>query len=279
MWKHYSFLLFLILELISFAFIINGNKHHSAVFATVANHYGGAIFGSYTNLRNYLHLKDANELLSQENASLRNQLNVLRFQTDSINFQAFSPIDTSGVASLDSSRIHFDFIAAKVISNSTNRQKNYIMLNKGKKHGVHENMGLIGPSGLIGIVFETSEEFSTAISLLNIKLNISAKIKKNNELGTVIWDGISPQFGKLEAIENYLPLSKGDSVVTSGFSHVFPEGELIGTIEEFELIPGKTSWNIRLKYSSDFSRLYWVNICRNLNYEEQIKLKSLETEN
>lgn len=282
LWKNYAFILFLILELISLVFVVNGNKHQSAVFSTFANKYGGAVFSSYSNMRNYFHLKDANNLLAQENARLKEQLKNIQFVSDSSNFESFEPIiviDSNTIALADSTKAQFDFISAKVISNSINRQKNYIMLNKGTKHGIRENMGLIGPKGIVGVIFETSEDYSTAISLLNIKLSVSVKLKKNNELGTLIWDGQSELFGHLDAVENYVPVMIGDTIVTSGFSHIFPGGEYVGTVESVGEIPGKTLWNIVVKYNTDFSKLYWVNIARNINYEQQMVLKAVEIEN
>jgi len=279
LWKNYAFLLFLALELISFILVVNGNKHQSAVFSSIANQYGGKVFTSYSNMRNYFHLKEANELLSQENAYLKEQLLSSQFATDGSNFQAFTPIDTTERIQIDSTQTRFDFISAKVISNTTNRQRNYIMLNKGTKHGVRKNMGIVGPNGVVGVIFETSEDFSSGISLLNIKQSVSAKLKSNNELGSLIWDGDSPLFGQLDAIENYVPIHIGDTIITSGFSHIFPEGENIGIVEEFNKIPGKTSWNIKVRFSSNFKQLFWVNIARNLNYEQQMALEAIELEN
>lgn len=279
LWKHLAFILFLILELISLALVVNGNRHQSAVFSSMVNKYGGKIFSSYANIRDYFHLKEANVLLSIENAALKEQLNLILLQKDSLNFQSFGVIDTLKFDELDSVKPLFDYIPAKVISNSTNRQQNYLMFDKGRRQGVRENMGIIGPNGIVGVIFETSEEYSSGISLLNIKQKASVKLKKNNELGTLIWDGISPLYGQLDAIENYVPLSIGDTIVTSGFSHIFPGEEIVGTIADFHKIPGKTSWYIKVKYTTDFNKLFWVKIVRNLNYEQQVALEAIELEN
>lgn len=277
LWKNYAFLLFLILELISLVFVVNGNKHQSAVFSSIANQYGGKVFTSYSNMRSYFHLKEANELLSIENAYLKDQLLSSQFALDSTNFQSFTPL--AEIILTDSTKFLFDFISAKVISNSTNRQKNYIMLNKGSKHGIRKNMGIIGPNGIVGVIFEVSEDFSSGISLLNIKQSVSAKLKHNNELGILIWDGVSPLYGQLDAVENYVPIAIGDTIITSGFSHIFPGGENIGVVEEFNEIPGKTLWNIKVKFNTSFTQLFWVSIARNLNYEQQIALEAIKLEN
>lgn len=278
LWKNSAFLLFLILELISILLVINLNKYQSAVFSNISNQFGGKIFSSYSNISDYFHLKKANEQLSTENSFLRKQIQFLQFNTDSTNFQSFFLLDTSNKLIEDTARPQFDFISAKVISNSTNRQRNYIMLNKGWKHGVRKNMGIIGPNGIVGVIFETSQDFSSGISLLNIKQSVSARLKSNNELGTLVWDGNSPLYGKLEAVENYVPVSIGDTVITSGFSHIFPGGEYLGTVAEIDEIPGKTAWNIKVKFNTDFKKLYWVSIVRNLNYEQQMDLEAIELE-
>ncbi len=279
LWKNSAFFLFLILELISFVLIVNENQHQSAVFATFSNQVGGKMFASYSNLRSYFHLRDANSLLANENANLKRQIQLLKALNDSTRKQAFGPSYLSGLFRADSSKSTFDFVSARVVSNSTNKQKNYIMLSKGSKQGVKKNMGIIGPDGIAGIVFETSDDFSTAMSLLNTKLRISAKLMNSDELGSLIWEGKSDRVGQLDAVENYVPIAIGDTIVTSGFSHIFPEGELIGTVEEFEEIPGKTAWKIQVKYFTDFSRLHRVSVCRNLNYDQQKRLETNSLKN
>ena len=230
LWKNSAFILFLILELISLVFVVNGNRHQSAVFSTVANQYGGKIFTTYSNFRNYFHLKDANDQLAYENAFLKEKLQKALFEMDSTNFQSFDSIDSTMFIQSDSLKPLFDYIPAKIISNSTNRQKNYLMLNKGRKHGVRKNMGIIGPNGIVGVVFETSEDYSSGISLLNIKQSVSVKLKHNN-------------------------------------------------VAEFREMPGNTIWYIKVKFSTDFKKLFWVNIARNLNYEQQKALEAVELEN
>lgn len=279
LWKNSAFILFLILELISIVLVINGNRHQSAIFSSTVNKYGGKIFSSYANIRDYFHLKEANLQLSVENAQLTEQLNLALLKQDSLNFQSFPLIDSVKINDLDTVKPLFDYIPAKVISNSTNRQRNYLMFDKGRRQGVRKNMGIIGPHGLVGVIFETSENYSSGISLLNIKQKISVKLKKNNELGTLIWDGISPVFGQLDAIENYVPIALGDTIITSGYSHIFPEGELVGTLAAFNAIPGKTAWHIQVKFATDFNKLFWVKIVRNLNYEQQMALEAIELEN
>lgn len=275
--KNYAFFLFLLLEAIALNMVVSSG-HQSASFAYTSNQMGGQAFSSWKSIAHYFNLAEANKQLADENILLRAELknsfldrdiqafDSLIIQQDSLNEEF--PSDT-----LVSS---FDYISAKVISNSIHKQKNYLMLNKGRKQGVSENMGVIGSNGCVGIVYSVSEDFSTVVSLLNIKTRISAKIKSNQELGSIRWDGKDSQLAKLESIETYIPLHIGDTIISSGFSHIFPEGIMIGTIKDFYTPEGQNTYEIIIKLSTNFSALNYVTIIRNRFYEEQLLLEKMQ---
>jgi len=116
-------------------------------------------------------------------------------------------------------------------------------------------------------------QFSTVISLLNTNLRVSAKIKKNNAFGSLSWDGVDHQEAVLYEIPYHIDISKGDTIITSGFSTIYPEGILIGTIKNFE-VEGGNFYVIRVKLSTDFKRLTYVNVVSNLRKGEQIELEN-----
>jgi rod shape-determining protein MreC len=76
------------------------------------------------------------------------------------------------------------------------------MLNKGSRHGIANNMGVIGPKGVVGIVNSLSKDYCTVIPIISISSKISSKIKNNNELGTLIWDGQDHKTAQLINIES-----------------------------------------------------------------------------
>lgn len=279
LWKNYAFFLFILLEIIGISMVVS-NGHQSAVFAYSSNQIGGRAFNSWTSIVQYFKLQKANEQLVLENARLRNQLKSSFIDRDEIVFDSIiipdslTPQDSIRLQKLDSLPPAFDFIAAKVISNTTHKQKNYLMLNKGRNQGVKENMGVIGPNGAVGIVHSISNDFCTVIPIININSRLSAKLKYNNELATLDWDGKDDNFAQLKSIETYIPIHVGDSIVTSGFSHIFPEGILLGKIQDYHQIEGDNNYAISVKLSTEFSNLQFVSIARNKHYEELQMLKA-----
>ena len=133
-------------------------------------------------------------------------------------------------------------------------------------------MAVVSPNGIVGVVNGVSKRFSTVMSLLNTDLHISAKIKKNNYFGSLSWDGKNYREAILYEIPHHVPVSKGDTIITSGFSTIYPEGVLIGTIKDFE-VKGGNFYEITVRLSTDFKNLTYVNLVSNLRKEEQIELE------
>src|SRR5690606_20366802 len=126
----------------------------------------------------------------------------------------------------------FRYIPAKVINNSVDEASNFFTIDAGSEQGIRPDMGVISPNGIAGIIKGVSANFSVAISALNLKAKISAQMRKSKDYGTLEWDGTSPLLGILRNIPTHIRIEKGDTVETSGFSSIFPEGILVGTVEE-----------------------------------------------
>jgi rod shape-determining protein MreC len=135
-------------------------------------------------------------------------------------------------------------------------------------------MGVISDQGLVGIVLESSADFATVIPVINREFRLSAKIKSNNYSGILQWDGVSPRYAMLTEIPFHVILTEGDSILTSGFSSIFPEGIEVGRIESFSLEKGNF-YDIRVELFTDFQRLFHVNVIRNYRQEEQLNLENL----
>lgn len=278
LWKNYAFFLFLLLEFIALSMVVS-NGHQSAIFAYSSNQIGGNAFNSWQGIVHYFNLGEANDQLVKENNELRKQLANTYLDRDEQVFDSILISDSLHAANEPKDTLIqvFDYLGAKVISNSVHKQKNYMMINKGLNQGIKENMGIIGPDGIVGIVYSVSNDFSTVISLLNTKTRMSVKIKSNNELGNLQWDGQKQNIAQLNSIETYIPIHVGDSIMSSGYSHIFPEGILLGTINDYHKKTGDNNYFISVKLSTDFSKLQYVTIIRNRFYEEQLLLeKSLE---
>jgi rod shape-determining protein MreC len=146
-------------------------------------------------------------------------------------------------------------------------------LDRGKKDGVFKDMGVISDMGLVGIVYESSNNFSTVIPVINRNFRQSVKIKSNNYAGILQWEGSSPLYAMLTEIPFHVDIRERDTIVTSGFSSIFPEGILVGEIESFSLEQGNF-YDIRIRLSTDFQSLFHVNVIRNYRQEEQLNLEN-----
>lgn len=147
------------------------------------------------------------------------------------------------------------------------------MINKGRRQGIEKEMGLISSSGVAGIVVEVSNNYSTAISLLHKNTRVSARLKKSGQMVNVIWDGNDYRKGLIEDIPTHIIPEPGDSVITSGYSFVFPENILIGVVGE-KIITGGTLNKAELIFSTDFNNLSYVYGAKNVHSEEIDSLKT-----
>ena len=261
--KNYAFLLFLLLEVASFVLIFNNNSFQRAKYLNSSNRITGAVYNSYNSIVDYFGLTQVNRNLSEENARLRSQLaKVPIVKIDSVNFRLLTDSDSA---------IHF--VSAKIINNSVNKQYNYITLNKGRKDGIKPDQGIINTEGVVGIITNVSESFSVGFSVLNMRWGVSAKHKNSGTFGPISWDGRDYRFVNLNGIPFHVGLAVGDTIITSSYSSVFPEGVLIGTISEFDEPSGENYYNIKVKLAVNFKALSYVEVIDNLKKEE---IKALE---
>ena len=262
-WRHSIIILFVLLEAFAIVLVINNNEYQKSVTFAWTNEQTGKIQSSYNSLWEYFNLKKINKELAAENARYR-----------SMSPSAFLKTDTIVAYRKDSLyRQQYQILSAHVISNTTNTATNYLQLDKGKLQGVDKDMAVISPSGVVGIVVNVSPNFSWVMSLLNKEARISARIKKNGQIGTIAWEGGSYLYATLKDIPTHVRIARGDTIITSGYSHIFPEGEIIGVIKNFEIKSGEHFYSINVRLGVDFSSLAHVYVIKNLLREEQIKLE------
>jgi len=135
-------------------------------------------------------------------------------------------------------------------------------------------MGVISSKGVVGIIKNVSDHFSSVMSVLHEKNKLSAKIKKSGYYGSLVWEGNNYREAELKDIPNHVKLAIGDTIVTSGYSSIFPENILIGTVKEFDLPKGNNFYNIKIEFTEDYKNLSHVYIVRSLLKEEKEKLEA-----
>lgn len=262
--RHYFFFLFVVLQVVAFMLIAQNNTYHRSFFINSTNILAGNVFQVRTNVTDYFNLRRINEQLVAENNQLWAATQQSFLQTDQ---NIFTFRDTLY-------QRQFSYINARVINNSVRGRNNYLTLNKGRMHGIRPDMGVITNDGVIGIVKEVSANFSSVISLLHSDIQISARVERNGHIGTILWEGYDYRQTTMLYIPPHVELFKGDTIKTSGFSQIFPEGILIGTISDFEIRRGDNFYTIKVDLSRDFNNLGYVNVVRNLFREEVTQLET-----
>lgn len=248
--NHHFFILFLIFEFVALFLVFQNNNYQNAFAFNISRKVSGIINSNIFAFRQYLYLEEANKALQEENTRLRNSL------LSSYKLKTAAPVNLE----FDAAWVQqYNFIPASVLSNSVNKQNNFLSINKGTAHGVGTDMAAISGNGVVGIVTGVSDNFSTIIPVLNIDLRISAKLKNSGYFGSLHWDGRDPVKATLVEIPHHVELSRGDSVVTSGYSAIFPEGIMIGTIDGFEIVGGNF-YTISVILSTDFRKLNHVYV-------------------
>ncbi len=243
--------------------IIQNNNFQRTTFINSTNAIAAKVNTAVSAVTEYINLRTTNDALSRENAALKTLLPDV-FYIDS----ALQHISTDTIL-----RQQYRFMTVKVINNSTNRRNNYLTLNKGSRQGITPEMGVICSDGVVGIVKDVSEHYSSVISFLHKDSRISARIRKSGYIGSMVWDGFDDTHGMLKDIAKHVKVSKGDTIMTSSFSAIFPEGIMIGVVDNVESKGGNNFLDISVKLSTPFGKLSYVYVVSNMLREEQ---KALE---
>ncbi|MBU7577852.1 MAG: rod shape-determining protein MreC [Flavihumibacter sp.] len=268
--RYFNFLSFLALQALALSFLFRYNKFHEAAFAGVANEITGRVNEQYNTVDYYFKLKKANENLVKENVALREMLRS--------NYQ--SP-DTTQKLIVDSIRVdslkpfqRYVYREAKVVGSFITTQTNFITIHRGSNQGVRPDMAVIGSNGVVGRVVNTSANYSTVMTMISRQFKVDGKLKNSGERGSIGWDGQNPRIVQMRNIPKSVKIQKGDSVLTSELSSIFPPNILIGTVDSVMNDPSTNFYNLRLKTGTNFSTVQFVYVVQNTQLEEQQKLEN-----
>ncbi len=243
--------------------IVDEQKYHQAAVFNSANETAATVLQSINQVKEYLALRQNNELLAIENAKLKAMDSTMFFDLSTTRFN-FS--DTTYA-------IQYTYTVAKVVNNSINNRNNFLTLDKGSANGIKPDMGVISAGGAVGVVKDVSEHFCTVQSLLHSKTKASVRLT-NGFYGPLTWDGSNSQYATLSEIPANLKVNKGDTVITTAFSTIFPEGVMIGKVSKVEVGTAGDFLKITVQLATNFSNLSYVYIVNNKFKLEQKKLES-----
>ena len=254
--RNKTFLLFLLLFSLSIIFTIQSHSYHKSKFINSANFLTGGIYNSINNISEYFSLKSQNDILVQEN----NRLKSILYHSE--NEKDKHPLDSF------SYNTKYKITTANIIKNRYTATTNVLLINKGKKDSIKQDYGVISSKGIIGIIDKTSSNYSTVISVLNTTSNISAQLKKTNHFGTLTWDAKNPAIVQLTDIPKIANVQKGDTIITSGRSSIFPKNIPIGIVKDSKLDAAENYHEINIHLFNDMTNLEHVHIIKNNNIEE-----------
>jgi len=260
--RYHGFILFLLLESIAFV-LLSRNFYYQQTqlfnaLQAVQNHY----YETLDKVTSYILLQGENETLARENAKLRNMLDHYQSQDTT---RSFVHVDSRNGKL-------YTYTPAKVMNGTTNKQNNFLVLNVGEWQNIAPEMGVVADNGVVGVVINTSAHYATVMSLLNRKFKISARLRRTGYLGTLMWDGISYREAILSEVPQHANVAIGDTVETSGYSSMFPEGIFIGEVVSYKTQKGNFH-DVRVKLEVDFKRLRRVNVVKFTNHMEQKELE------
>lgn len=271
--KNTSWFLFLALVLICSYFIFSGNAYQRSVFFNSSNEISGRLYAITGKIRSYFGLTEENDKLLQQNLELKGEVLALKEQIAKIEADS-AQLDTY-LENLKIENSDYKLSIARVINSSISLSDNFITIDKGSSQGVKIDMGVVSHSGVVGIVTYTSHNFSIVQPILNTSTKIGCKVAGTNAYGTLVWQGGDPRYANLEDYPKYENFAKGDTIVTSGYSQMFPEGIMAGTIEDFGSQTNDNFYTLKVKLSTDFATLKNVILIDNSKLKEQYELEKL----
>ena len=264
--RHSKWLVFAFFVTISCTLLFNDDPYRRHVFMTSAGRMAATVYKGANNVTSYFDLREINGDLNRRNAELQAEIVRMQETIDRLREQNYT--DT---LALDSGVRHFDFIVAHVINNSISHPFNYLTINKGSSDGIKPELGVIDRNGVVGIVSTTGAHSARVISLLNPHFRLSCKIKRSDYFGSLVWDGANPSQALLEELPRHTVFEPGDTIVTSGYSAVFPSGLPVGVIIGADTDRNQNFFTLRVRLLADFTTLG--------NQAEEIRALSAGEEN
>jgi len=259
------FLVFVVLQIFALSTYFSFLQFPRSQYLTTASSINGSILEMRNDVTKHFNLSKNNDDLQRENILLRERLP-----------QSFHRLQY-GMVKIDDTlyRQQYEYIPATVINSTVTKRNNYFTLNIGSKQGIKRNMGVFSEKGIVGIIHNTSENYSVVKSVLTEDINLDVMIEPIGMVGLLKWDGRDPRIGSISGISNDLKIKLWSKVVTRGGSGYFPRGLTVGHVRKLNAIEGKPLWDVAIRYSEDFRTIQRVYVIKNLMQEEQQALEAL----
>ena len=265
--RHNHWFVFVLLEVISAILLFHYNSYQGSVWFSSANAVAGKVYEWNSAVGQYFSLVDVNKQLTERNMMLEREVEALNEQLQR------ATRDTTYLERLQASVLKdYETIPAKVVSSSLDKANNFITIDKGSADGVKKDMGVVCGTGVVGIVYLTSDHYSVVIPVLSDQSNISCSIRGRGYFGYLRWNGGSPEEAYVEDIPRHAHFKLGDYIVTSGYSSVFPPGIFVGRIKHVYNSENGMSYRLMVTLSTDFARLRDVCVIDDKEMDKKLEI-------
>lgn len=259
--RFYVLILFVLFEIFALTLVFKSHKYQEVRFLNTSGAFTGTILGYVNGINTFVHLGTNNKILVEENTQLKRL----------IAYQNNYPSDSS--LPKNSNAYHFDYIAAKIVNSTISKSINYITIDKGSKDGVQKGLGVVSSNGVVGIVTNVSENFSLIMSVISVKSLIGVRHKNTNALGNLRWNGEDPYTLQIDGFSKTLPIKKNDTILTAGFSSIFPPNIMVATVKKLEPDESTSFYIIDVRLTNNINSLSYVYVVRN---DKKKELDSLQ---
>lgn len=265
--RHNHWFVFVLLEVISFVLLFHYNSYQGSVWFSSANAVSGKVYEWNSAVGQFFSLTEVNRQLTERNLYLEREVAQLTEQIER------TTKDSTLVERMQQDVMKgFETILAKVVSSSLDKANNFITINKGTADGVKKDMGVVSGTGVVGIVYLTSDHYSVVIPVLSQQSNISCSIKGRGYFGYLHWTGGSPEYAYIDDIPRHAHFKLGDYIITSGYSSVFPAGIIVGRIKHVYNSENGMSYRLKVTLSTDFARLRDVCVINDREMDKKLEI-------
>jgi len=266
--QHFHWVLFVVLEAISMALLVQYNHYQNSVWVSSANAVVGSLYEGRSAIESYFSQQRINESLTLRNIHLERQVAQLRRlyaeKTQTVNADELRALDSLS---------QYQLVPAKVVSSELDLHDNLMTISCGKADGVEPGMGVICGKGIVGVTYLCSDHYSVVIPVLNSHSSrISCAIRGHGYFGVLRWYGEDARYAYVEDIPRHARFKRGEWVETNGYSSIFPAGVLVGRIETAYNSRDGLSYRLKIRLSTDFGNLRDVMVITDRSFAEQMRV-------
>ncbi len=252
--KHNFIFIFLVFQGFCIWLMVDHQGFQGSHVLNSSNSLIANVYEKTSSTKEYFSLKVENDRLALENAVLRN---FLKSNYAALPLKEFKHNDTLY-------KEQYSYLSAKVVNSSVNKRRNYLTLNVGSEQGITRDMAVMSSIGIVGIVTDVSENFSSVMSVLHKDIRVNCQLKRDRSYGPLVWDGKDYRYCLLTDIPTHARIKTGDTIITSELSGIFPEGIVVGTIDGYERRQNEDFYTVKVKLSADLKKVNHVYIIKNI---------------